>query len=248
MQPVSPWRMLALLGLLLPLGGCIMALDPLLLAMQGPSTGVALAVAGRPLGPDTRLAVLLRGEGAPAAALRHCVAEGMRARLPEGRPAPEEPDAAIGAQLLLLLEAEREDGRLPPGGAGTGFDWLVTVEDATEASGGPGTRPVVQSGGSGGMIAIAVGQTTQHHLLLRGAVHDLQRGWRLGHVTAAFDTEEGSMLVAGIAGGAGAAMPFVLPVIVMPGGTSAMAICTAFGRTLAEALVAATTPLPAAEP
>jgi hypothetical protein len=77
--------------------------------------------------------------------------------------------------------------------------------------------------------------------MLEGDVLDLRGRRHRGRVWTRFETKGGGYIFAGIVGGASGsgafALPFALPVLILPGGSSALAICSAFGRALADHLI-----------
>jgi hypothetical protein len=143
--------------------------------------------------------------------------------------------AAVAAASALAAPGN------PPSNMGVpGVDWLVTVQDLTTENARWGLGPGVSGNSSGSMIGIGGGRTTEHHLALRAEVFDVEGRRRAGSVTASFETRSGGYVVAGVAAGGGIALPFVLPIVVLPAGTGGLTLCSAVGRALGDALVRAT--------
>jgi hypothetical protein len=219
--------------------------DPIRLAARGPSTHADVQRALRPLQPDDAVGLAVAETRVDRARLEGCVASGMRARLPAG-------------VTIVVLDAERgaamaelaaQQGAWPAEAApAIGVPWGVLVRDSTDQLSQSRVEPFGAGGSGGGIFGLSLGQTTDYTLRLQAELLDLRAGQRLGSAGAFYAAHGGGALVAGIAGGAGGsvafAVPFVLPVIRLPAGTSAMAICEAFGRAIGDGLVRATTPAP----
>ncbi len=220
-----------------------MADAPIDLALTGPRLGGAMAVGAGPLSPRDRLALLLLDPGEEAEALWLCVAGGIRARLPAAGPAPLRAEGAHAADLLAAARAAARDDRLdvPPGGFG--FDWLVAVTDRSGAGAEEEMREGLHGGGG---LGVVIARGRRYALDLEARVLDLRAGRRIGTVTGHVDTQSRAGVAIGIFGGMGAAAPLILPMVEMPAGTTALAICDAFGRAVGDALVAATAARPAA--
>jgi hypothetical protein len=217
----------------------VVPVDPIRLAARGPATGAQLDRTSRPLQPTDRLAVTLRNPREDAPRLLGCVIAGVQARLPPDGPAVLAPDDVATARLSALVDAVDRDGTLGAEAASMGFDWLLTVEDTTSRDPVPWDKEGALPLGFG----FGVGQSVSYTLKMFGQVFDLRTRRQLGTVWARYDASGGTYVVAGFI----AALPFVLPVVVLPGGTTAMSICAAFGRVLGATLLQATTPAPSAE-
>jgi hypothetical protein len=218
-----------------------MADAPVDLALVGPRFGGAVAVGAGPLFPGDRLALLLLDPGPNADELWPCIAGGMRARLPSAGPAPLRPEAPRTAGLLAVARAAEADDRLAVPPAGLGYDWLVAVTD--RSSSGP-EEETSEGLHGGGALGVAIARGRRYALDLQARVLDLRAGRRIGTVGAHVDTRSRAGVAAGLFGGTGAAAPLILPMVELPAGTSALAICDAFGRAVGDALVAATAEAP----
>jgi hypothetical protein len=231
----------------LALGGCINPTESLRYSREGPQIVSSVTAAERPLRPDDRLVLIVANPRADADRVRTCVAAGLAGRLPERRPAPSTPQPEVAARLLPLLDSFRSDPpanaphpALPSEVAMFDADWLIVMEDRT----GPLARTssdieATVRGRVGYTYGFGVGPFLGYTLALRGDIFDLRARRRLGSVSAAFDTFAGQYVVVA-SGGLAAA---ILPVIRPPVGTTAMAICEAFGQVLGTALLRAAAPL-----
>ncbi|WP_372619063.1 hypothetical protein [Falsiroseomonas sp.] len=229
---------------LLLLPGCVLAIDPIRLAAYGPELKGGLTHAAHPLGRRARLALLLLEPGLHALALRDCIGSGLQASLPTGLSPSPLLDDDTAAALAEVAQAALTDGPLPAFAGSLGFEWLVAVRDRSETT---VEEPATETFGGSGGIGIARLGGHRYALDLQAMVVDLRGPARLGTLTARFETRSRSGIAAGIVGGGGAAAPFVTPVVMLPAGTTALAICDAFARAIAGALVEATAPAPAPE-
>lgn len=227
--------------LLAPLAGCVVPTDPLRMAVYGPTTTASVAPAGHGLREGERIALVIRQTQVDPARLQGCIADAMRARLPAPGPALVTLDEAGAGRLLAGLPAEA-GAALAEDVSGLGADWAVVVRDASTRVATPERDFGGSSGGGGGALGVYAGQRVDYNLFLEATVLDLRERRTLGRATAWYGAQGGGGVAAGIIGGAGIILPFILPVIRLPAGTSAMAICDAFGRRIGEALVQATTP------
>lgn len=238
-----------LLGLLLALllAGCVVPVDPMRLAARGPTVGAQMTAAGHALAAGERIALVIQETQLDPQRLQRCIADGMRTRLPQPGPAVVALDEAAAARLAASLPAE-QDAPLPEEVSVIGAAWAILVRDGSRRAATPESGFGGQGGGGGAMLGGYVGERVDYALSLEAVILDLQARRRLGRATAWYAAQGGGGIAAGIIGGGGIALPFVLPIIRLPGGTSALAICNAFGRSLGDALVAATTPQPPATP
>lgn len=232
-------RRLACLALAPLVAGCVWALEPLQLAVSGPPLHLQLAETPRPLQPGERVGLVLLGSETPGQELRDCLLKGLKAGLP-ATSSPVLPDPGIAPRLAALAEAASPGAALPPEAGGFGLDWLVAVRDRSEVS---PEEEVSEGFGGQGAIGWMQGTDQRIRLLLEAQVLDLraQRHW--GVLTAEVETRRRSGMAAGIFGGAGAAAPFIMPVLILPAGSSPLAICEATGKAIGAALVN-----PSAEP
>lgn len=160
--------------------------------------------------------------------------------LPDRKPAPSHARDGVAPAERFALRTDQP----PPEAATLGLDWLIVVEDATSERTGRTLGPVAEGNSSGDVLGLAEGRTVQRRIGLSGTIFDLRGRRRVGAVTTTFDTTSGSYVVAGIAATGGIAVPFVLPVIVLPAGTGPMTVCSAFGRAIGDALMRASTAPP----
>jgi hypothetical protein len=207
--------------------------------------GAQVTAAGQALAAGERIALVIRDTQLDPARLQRCIADGMRTRLPTPGPTVVslEPDAA--ARLAEALPTDL-DAPLPEEMSGAGVEWAVVVRDASRRMATPEGGIGGHGTGSGAMLGGYIGERVDYALSLEAAILDLRARRRLGRATAWYGAQGGGGIAAGIIGGGGFAMPFVLPIIRLPAGTSALAICNAFGRSLGEALVAAAGSAPVA--
>ncbi|WP_270937295.1 hypothetical protein [Falsiroseomonas oryzae] len=231
--------------LALPLGGCVIPTDPIRFAARGPSISAAVAPATHPLGEGERIALVIRRTQLDPDRLHRCIADGMRARLPSPGAAVVALEPADAARLAAAVPTDL-DAPLPEELAGFGVEWAVVVSDASTRVGTP-ERGFGGGGGSGGaIIGGYVGERVDYALSLGATILDLRERRRLGDATARCGARGGGGIAAGVAGAAGGSIgiivPFVLPIIRLPAGTSALTICNAFGRAIGDALVQATRP------
>lgn len=223
--------------------GCVWPGESVRFATQGPAVDAGLPGVARPAEAGDRLVLLTPPGGQDATRLRNCVAHALRARLPEAVELAV-PEAAEEAALRAIL-AQPEPPRTPqPGDA-----WLVVVRDLSDTQSGyeqvyerlDSTTSAARTFG----FAAGGGQVSRHHLQLEGRVWDWRSRTPVGSVTVQFDTHGGGYVIGGVFGGVstidmrGGIMPFLVPVVVLPAGTTAMSICTAFGRALGDGLAAA---------
>ena len=235
--------------LLVPLAGCVVPTDPLRMAAYGPTTGAAVEPAGHALREGERIALVIRETQLDPARLHACIAAGMRPRLPSPGASIVALDEAGVARLLAALPSER-DAALPEEVAALGVEWAVVVRDSSTRAATPERDFGGHGASGGGIIGGYVGERVEYGLSLEAAILDLRARRRLGMATAWYAARGGGGVAAGImaaaGGGLAIAVPFILPVIRLPAGTTAMAICDAFGRAIGDALVKATTPQPPA--
>lgn len=240
-------RLLLRLLLALPLAGCVIPTDPIRLAAQGPSTNAQVTAAGRGLAEGERIALVIRETQLDRDRLHRCITDGMRARLPAPSPAVVALDPASAARLSAVT-AIGPTQALPEEMDGFGVEWAVLVRDASRASSDHRTRSVVEADIAGsGFLGGASERRTSYRLELEATILDTKARRRLGWVTAVHFTEGSSEVMAGLAVLGGLPVPAVLPIIRLPAGTSALAICNAFGRAIGDALVSATRPPAATE-
>ncbi|PWS36890.1 hypothetical protein DFH01_08330 [Falsiroseomonas bella] len=236
-------RHLFRLLLALPLAGCVIPTDPVRLAARGPSTNAQVTAAGRTLAEGERIVLVIRETQLDPDRLHRCIADGMRARLPASGPTVVALDPAGAARLSAAVPADLT-AALPEELARFGVEWAVVVRDGSTRVATPESGLDGYGGGGGGVIGGYVGERVDYALSLEATILDLRERRRLGRATAWYAARGGGGIAAGIAGGGGGdvaiAVPFVLPIIRVPAGTSALAICNAFGRTIGDALVSAT--------
>ena len=226
--------------LLVPLAGCVVPTDPLRMAAYGPTTGAAVEPAGHALREGERIALVIRETQLDPARLHACIAAGMRPRLPSPGASIVALDEAGVARLLAALPSER-DAALPEEVAALGVEWAVVVRDSSTRAATPVRGFDGHGATGGGIMGGYAGERVHYNLLLEATILDLRARRRLGTATAYYWAEGGGGVAAGIIGGGGIILPFILPVVDLPAGTSAMAICDAFGRKIGDALVQATT-------
>lgn len=240
-------RLLALL-LALPLAGCVIPTDPVRLAAQGPATSAQLTRATRPLQAGDTVALVVQETSLDRGRLEQCIAAGIRSRLPSGVTlvALDAPRATTLGALVSAREVE-----LGQEATALGAEWAVLVRDATAQHSASDSGFFADGGGGGGVVGVQGGTDITYSLRLEGLLLDLRGQRRLGQASAVYSAHGGGRIAAGIVGmgggGGGIVLPFVLPIIRLPGGTSAMAICNAFGRSVADALVRAAATPPAAD-
>lgn len=234
-----------LLGVLLalPLVGCVVPTDPMRFASRGPMMGTQVTAAGHALAAGERIALVIQETQLDPARLQRCIADGMRTRLPTPGPTVVSLEPEAAARLAAALPTDL-DAPLPEEMRNAGVEWAVVVRDASRRVATPEGGIGGHGGSSGGMFGGYIGERVDYALSLEGVILDLRTGRRLGRATAWYGAQGGGGVAAGIIGGGGIALPFVLPIIRLPAGTSALTICNAFGRSLGEALVAATAPAP----
>lgn len=238
-----------LLGVLLalPLVGCVVPTDPMRFASRGPTMGTQVTAAGHALAAGERIALVIQETQLDPARLQRCIADGMRTRLPTPGPTVVSLEPEAAARLAAALPTDL-DAPLPEEVRGAGAEWAVVVRDASRRVATPEGGIGGHGGSSGGVFGGYIGERVDYALSLEGVILDLRAGRRLGRATAWYGAQGGGGIAAGIAGAAGGSVgivvPFVLPIIRLPAGTSALTICNAFGRSLGEALVAATAPAP----
>ena len=231
-------RAILLASCALLMGGCVNPMDPLRLAARGPGTGAWVVQTERPMQVGDRIALVVLASEVDEARLRRCVQQGIEARLPRPGPQIVALEAEAAGRLAAALAVVPRPATLPEEVAALGADWAVTVRDVSTHSARSDSEPIVAEGG----VGYYAGERTDHALRLQGEVVDLRGRRRLGEAMAWYDARGGGGVAAGIAGGGGIIFPFIMPVVRLPAGTSAMAICNAFGRTIGDALVKATTP------
>lgn len=238
-----------LLGLLLALllAGCVVPVDPMRLAARGPTVGAQMTAAGHALAAGERIALVIQETQLDPQRLQRCIADGMRTRLPTPGPTVVSLEPEAAARLAAALPTDF-DAPLPEEMTGAGVEWAVVVRDASRRVATPEGGIGGHGGSSGGMFGGYIGERVDYALSLEATILDLRVPRRLGRATAWYGAQGGGGIAAGIIGGGGFALPFVLPIIRLPGGTGALAICNAFGRSLGDALVAATTPQTPATP
>ena len=226
----------ALLALLA--GACVWPGESMRLATRGATIGGDLRPPARSAEAGERVVLVLRPRLADGDRIRACVEAALRRRLPAGlKVVP-----ASAEQGGPWLDVEPGSAAAIPAWPGPPEEaWLVALEDRSRAA--SGFEPVAEgSGGGGGGFGFAVGggHVSRHHLEIEGRVWDLRGRVPLGAVRASFDTRGGGYVVGGLVGGAASGgaivLPYLLPVVVLPAGTSASAICTAFGEALGNAL------------
>lgn len=237
-MPRLPPRRAACLALALLGGGCIWPGESVRLASRGPDVLRDLRPPTRRAEAGDRVVLVLRPRFADGDRIRACVEAALRPRLPAGVDlvAADPARAAPWFDLAPRTEDPPPEWDGPPEEA-----WLVTLEDRSSVA--SGFERVAEGGGGGGGFGFAVGggQVARHHLEIEARVWDLRGRVPLGTVAARFDTRGGGYVVGGLIGGAGGGgaiiLPYLLPVVVLPAGTSASSICTAFGTALGDALV-----------
>jgi hypothetical protein len=222
------------------LAGCVVPTGPIRLAREGAATTGGLVPVERALAASDRIALFVGGEQRDAETLRHCIARAVASRLPGGGPVPMKPDADAAVRLAAMVSTAEPGGPLPARVAAEGFDWLISVRDATTTSSVP-IRNFGFDNAFQGAIGGAVGEQTEYHLSLFARVFDGRSGRALGTLGAYHDTRSSSGVSAGVVA-IFVPIPFFVPFAELPAGTSAMAICDAFGRAVGDALVAATAP------
>jgi hypothetical protein len=230
----------------LPLAGCVIPTDPIRLAAQGPATNAQVIAAGRVLAEGERIALVIRETQLDPDRLHRCIADGMRTRLPSPGPAVVALDAASAGRLSAGVPTDPALA-LPEEMAGFGVEWAVVVRDASTRVATPESGLDGYGSGSGGVIGGYVGERVDYALSIEATILDLRERRRLGRAMAWYAARGGGGIAAGIAGGGGIALPFVLPIVRVPAGTSALSICNAFGRAIGDALVSATAPPAATE-
>ncbi|WP_237215315.1 hypothetical protein [Falsiroseomonas oryziterrae] len=219
-------RLLALLPAVALAAGCVILDDPVRLAIEGPAVRVEVLPAGRALGPTDRLGVIIVDARTDAVALTACISAGLRARLPRSGPTPQMlAEDAARAVVAALENAAPEGARLPPDLA-AGWDWLVLVRDRSESVAQPPHWETLR--GQTHVTAAHV-EGMRHALELEGRVIASSSGRQVAEVTSRFVTHARSGFGVGIVAGTGAGAPFALPVVEVPAGADAMAICNAFG-------------------
>jgi hypothetical protein len=222
--------------LVLLAGGCLWPGESIRLARQGPDIQRDLRGPTRPAQAGERVVLLLQPRLADGERIRACVEAGLRARLPAGI-------AVVGgdpAQGAAWVAATTTDAPPRPWPGPAEEAWLVVLEDHSSVT--SGFERVAEGGGGGGGFGFAVGggQVARHRLAIEGRVWDLRGRLPLGTVAARFDTRGGGYVVGGLVGGAGGGgaiiLPYLLPVVMLPAGTSATTICAAFAAALGDAL------------
>lgn len=195
------------------------------LATVGPEVLPQLQRDRRQLSPADRIALQLRGETPDPAALQACILRGLVPALPPGQPEP----AWIPDETQPALRAE-------------GYGWLAVVEDHT-TTGPVDVHAMPLTAGAGGLgFGFNTAHPTGFHLNLEAALTDLRSNRRAGSITARYEAFEQHEVVIAIVGGAGGALPLIIPASHLPGGRDAMAICEAFGRVIGRALMQANEP------
>jgi hypothetical protein len=230
----------------LPLAGCVIPTDQMRLASARPGTESTLVRAARPLRAGDTVGLAVLETTLDRARLKRCIAGGMTARLPDGVALVSLDETRV---VPLAAAPSSGQGDLPEAVASVDADWAVLVRDVTQRSSSSGSRLIEDRGGSFGVLG---GTETTYQLRLDAVLLDLRARRGLGQASASYVARGSEQVAAGIASfasGTGFAVPFVLPILRLPAGTSAMAICDAFGRAVGEALVAAAAPpSPSAEP
>ncbi|WP_198369426.1 hypothetical protein [Roseomonas rosulenta] len=230
------------------LGGCVWAFEPIRYVIEGPNTSAQVVEAGRPLQAEDRLALVVTRPRAEAGRVAACVAAGLGSRLPGGHPSPVVLEAEAAARVLAMVEPllrgegfVRTGGALPPEVGTLGFDWLVVVEDHSSDDATTGVdRSLVPGRSNLGRQEVRVGRTVRYRLALLGTLLDIRGRRLLGTVWGSFETQGGAyLIVSGTSPFAAAAAPM----IEVPAGTGAMTICSAFGRSVGDAVLRAAPPL-----
>lgn len=224
--------------LLLPalaLAACVVPVDAVRLASRGPTIEHDVTIIGRPLAAGERIALMIRETQLDPARLQRCIAEGMRTRLPSPGPEVVALDEAAARRLVAALPADPQ-AALPLAADEVGAEWALVVRDTSRRA----ARPESGVAAAGAMMAAVVGEHADYALALEAAMLDLRARRPLGRATASYAASGGSGIAVGIALAAGIPVPIVLPLVAPPAGTSALTICDAFGRSLAEALLVAT--------
>jgi hypothetical protein len=231
-----PFRILA--GFLAFLGaGCVWPGESMRLATRGPEIRGGLQSPTRPAAAGDRVVLVLQPRLADGERIRACVEAGLRRRLPAGI----EVVGTTAERAAPWLGRTPDSAAAPPAWPGPAEEaWLVAIEDRSSVT--SGFERVAEAEGTGGGFAFGVGggHVARHHLEIEGRVWDLRGRVPLGTVVARFDTRGGGYVIGGLVGGAGGGgaiiLPYLLPVVVLPAGTSASAICAAFGEALGTAL------------
>jgi hypothetical protein len=222
--------------LALPLAGCVIPTDPMRLASEGPATASEVVRAARPMRAGDTVGLAVLETSVDRARLHRCIAGGIASRLPAGVALVSLDEARFAA---LTAAASSGQEALPDAIVEAGADWAILVRDVTRQSSSTGSRLIEDRGGSLGVLG---GTETTYELRLDAVLADLRARRAVGRATASYAARGSEQVAAGIASfvsGTGLAVPFVLPIFRLPAGTTAMAICYAFGRSVADALVSA---------
>jgi hypothetical protein len=214
------------------LGGCVVPSESIRYARRGPGYGGDLTVAARAPGAQDRLVLVVANPRENASRLQACVADAMVSRLPARQPSPLTLNPEDSSRLRVAIEPMRNSLQagdmmpsLPQEAVALDLDWIVLIEDRSNAHSIPGS-------GQGGPFGNSIGGTTDYDLMLRAEVFDLRARRYIGAIWAIFHSVSGVFAEGSIHGGSFVGGVFFVP----PAGTSGLTLCEPLGHALGDAL------------